>query len=44
MSAKISRRQFIKTSALASAGFLAGCSVRHVFDIIIEKGLSNYSI
>ena len=38
MSLKISRRQFIKTSALAGAGILAGCSVRHVFDIIIKKG------
>jgi N-acyl-D-amino-acid deacylase len=38
MSLNMTRRQFIKTSALASAGFLTGCSVRHVFDIIIEKG------
>lgn len=38
MSPNINRRQFIKTSALASVGLLAGCSVRHVFDIIIRNG------
>ncbi len=38
MKRKISRRDFIKTGALATAGILAGCSLRNVFDIIIRNG------
>lgn len=38
MNSKISRRQFIKTSVLATAGIWAGCSLRSVFDIIIRNG------
>jgi N-acyl-D-amino-acid deacylase len=38
MCANFTRRQFIKTSTLASAGLLMGCSVTNVFDILIKNG------
>jgi len=38
MVTKISRRQFIKNSSLATAGILFGCSVRPVFDVLIKNG------
>lgn len=36
---KINRRDFIKTGTLAGLGFIAGCSVRNRFDLIIKNGL-----
>ncbi len=35
----IDRRKFIKFSALATAGFMMGCSIRSRFDLIIKNGL-----
>ena len=34
---KYNRRQFIKTSALATSGIIFGCSVKDQFDIIIKN-------
>ncbi len=39
MSKKISRRDFIMTSACAGFGLLVGCSVRNQFDMIIRNGV-----
>ena len=36
---KMTRREFTKTSSLAVAGLMAGCSVRNQFDLIIKNGL-----
>lgn len=36
---KITRREFAKTSALATFGLVAGCSLTNQFDIIIKNGL-----
>jgi N-acyl-D-aspartate/D-glutamate deacylase len=33
------RRQFIKTSAMATTGIIVGCSVKNQFDLIIKNGL-----
>ena len=38
MGTTITRRNFIKTSTAATLGFLAGCSVKNRFDIIIKNG------
>jgi N-acyl-D-amino-acid deacylase len=38
MSKNITRRNFIKTSTSVTLGFLAGCSVKNRFDIIIKNG------
>ena len=39
MVAKITRRDFIKTGSTVALGFLAGCSVKNRFDIVIRNGL-----
>lgn len=38
MSEKITRREFIKTSAIVTAGLMVGCSVRNRFNVIIKNG------
>jgi len=39
MKKRITRRQFIQTSSLATTGFILGCSVSNQFDTIIKNGL-----
>jgi N-acyl-D-aspartate/D-glutamate deacylase len=36
---RYNRRQFIKTSAIATSGIIVGCSVKNQFDVIIKNGL-----
>lgn len=38
MKNKITRREFVKTSSLATTGLILGCSVNNQFDIIIKNG------
>ncbi|MCK4296684.1 MAG: amidohydrolase family protein, partial [Candidatus Marinimicrobia bacterium] len=38
MESTITRRNFIKTSALTGLGFIVGCTVKNRFDIIIRNG------
>ncbi|NOZ75394.1 MAG: D-aminoacylase [FCB group bacterium] len=39
MTDKMNRRTFIKTTSLATAGVLAGCSLHQRFDVLIRNGL-----
>ncbi|MBC8402221.1 MAG: D-aminoacylase [Candidatus Marinimicrobia bacterium] len=39
MSKSVTRRNFIKTTTIASAGLIAGCSLRNRFDLVIRNGL-----
>ena len=39
MKTKITRRNFTKTAALATAGLFVGCSVKNDYDVIIKNGL-----
>ncbi len=39
MARKITRRQFVTTTSLATAGIIAGCSMRNRFNLIIRNGL-----
>ena len=39
MKKSITRRTFIKTSALTTAGFFVGCTINNYFDVIIKNGL-----
>ncbi|OQX84541.1 hypothetical protein B6D60_09150 [candidate division KSB1 bacterium 4484_87] len=39
MAKKITRREFSKTTILATGGIIAGCHLRNRFDIVIKNGL-----
>lgn len=39
MNKSMTRRTFSKTTALAAAGIIVGCSVKNKYDVIIKNGL-----